>query len=180
MSRTVLSPLEILHEIDRDCRQTVPDDKATTPAQNFLSTSAGAQGFLIKGSDIVEILRLDSRSRISTIPGAQAWHRGLMSVRGQLVNIIDLQAYLAEKTTETGHKARIIIVRRKQFMSGLLVSHIDGLVKAEDAHSQGKITLPTARQDLHGERVEAHGKLSFILDLDQLFADPRFSQATAD
>lgn len=182
MSKALLHPLEVLYDIQQKClQQAGPEMNQATRQDYLLSFFVPPHKLLMSNEGIVEILRIDSKTRISHIPTNKPWHRGLMSVQGQLVNIIDLQSYLMEKTTEIDNKTRIIIVRRGVFMSGLLVPEIGGLIPQQNVEKTARaMSVPGSSRVLSTDICNIAGKPAILLNMEQLFADPQFTQASAN
>ena len=181
MSRQHKHPLFVLAEIDQFYRQQAQHEP-TSPSQETLGLGLliNQKPFIISTANIIEIARIDKKRRIAPIPASRAWHLGLMSVRGQLVNIIDLSAYLMEKKTEIRQKTRIVMIRREQFQTGFMVDDVTGLLRADKdkPESTGNTRLPGKLAFACRRTLLLDGTEWSELDLSRLYADPEFARVT--
>ena len=179
MSSRHKHPLFVLAEIDQLYRsRNTNDEPQETAGVRGLGVLISQKHFIFNSQNIVEISRIDKNRKISPIPSSLRWHKGLMSVRGQLVNIIDLSAYLMDKTTEINTKTRIIIVDRGDFHTGFLVNEVLGLLKTDTKEKTSTIDtiLPGKLANACRRSLLIDNTVWTELDLDQLYSDPEFSR----
>jgi twitching motility protein PilI len=74
--------------------------------------------------DVSEILPPPPLIRI---PGVKFWVKGLANVRGSLMPVLDMKAFLYGQSTVIGKDSRILIVNKKGVTAGLLVEEVHGL-----------------------------------------------------
>ncbi|MDH5543970.1 MAG: chemotaxis protein CheW [Gammaproteobacteria bacterium] len=179
MAGPILNPLQLLKEIDLRCRRFL---KQTTTGQarqaSLLAIHVGDYNLCIESRFIEEILSFSRQTRLSAIPNAKPWHKGLTSIRGQLLNVIDLKTYLLEKTTEISPGTRLILIRTGDFRSGIIVDSAQGLFPATETSQNGNIALSPTLKDICRATMTIEGQLWMQLDIERLFSDPYFVQAT--
>jgi len=84
----------------------------------------GRQDFLVRREETREVL-IPSGS-LTRVPGAQGWVRGLANIRGQLLPVMDLKAFLGAGPTASGRSTRILVAGVGEFPVGLLVDEVYG------------------------------------------------------
>ncbi len=73
--------------------------------------------YLVAREEAREVLGVPAP--LTRVPGAKSWILGLANVRGQLLPIIDLRAYLGAGATPASRTARIIVVNHRDIPAGL-------------------------------------------------------------
>lgn len=140
------TPFQILQDIDQRCRR------------NALGLPTGARveedwvgiGFQLKGqrlvakmSDVAEIISPPATIRV---PGVKNWVKGLANVRGMLMPILDMGAFLQSEAKIKRNQARILVINKDSLVAGLQVEEVFGLrrfkpgMRSESAH-EGMGTL---------------------------------------
>jgi twitching motility protein PilI len=66
------------------------------------------------------------------VPGVKSWVKGLANIRGALMPILDLKAYLQNGETQISKKNRILIINKSGVLAGLLVEEVFGLRKFKE------------------------------------------------
>ncbi len=101
-----LTAFELLLDIDRRCRLLVADQ----PPQDTRLQHWSGIGFRIAGQwfvapmgEIAEVLR---EPRSSRVPGVQPWVRGVANLRGRLLPVMDLSAFLGLGPAAAGKQRR--------------------------------------------------------------------------
>lgn len=75
--------------------------------------------------DIREILFYPEQ--LSKIPGVKPWIKGLTSIRGILLPVIDLKACLGKKSIDIDKNTRMMKVHQNDIFAGLLVDEVLGI-----------------------------------------------------
>lgn len=110
----------------------------------------GAETFLVARDETREVMGVPTF--LTRVPGARAWIRGLANVRGQLLPVVDLRAFLGGGTAPIGRNARILVVNNRDVPAGLLVDEVLGFRRFTDAEftSQPPATLLNCDRFLAG------------------------------
>jgi purine-binding chemotaxis protein CheW len=95
----------------------------------WMTFSVRGEPYALPLAELREVIRVE---RITPIPRAPAHARGLTSVRGRLVPVIDAAIALGGAPCPTGGAARILIVHHDHRPLGILVEEVAGLVVASD------------------------------------------------
>jgi twitching motility protein PilI len=125
-----------------------------------VGSSADGPAFLLDLTQAGEIVTLPE---VTPVPLTQPWYLGLANLRGNLVGIVDLAAYLELGTTAPGPDTRIItLAPTLKFNCALVVGRVHGLRQAADMQAAGD------------HLVDAAGKAWTPFDLAALVREPRF------
>jgi twitching motility protein PilI len=60
------------------------------------------------------------------VPGAKSWIRGLSNVRGQLMPVIDVRAFLGSGATSVTRATRVLVANHREIPAGLVVDEVMG------------------------------------------------------
>ena len=88
-------PYELLRELDRRARaaaQGKPDAAASGAEWVGIAFRLGGEAFLLAREETREVMGYPAA--VTRVPGAKNWIRGLSNVRGQLLPVIDVRAFL--------------------------------------------------------------------------------------
>ncbi|HEX6570895.1 MAG TPA: chemotaxis protein CheW [Steroidobacteraceae bacterium] len=120
-------PFELLREIDRRARaaaQGQPESVATGAEWVGIAFRLGGEAFLLAREETREVLAYPPA--VTRVPGARSWIRGLSNVRGQLLPVVDLRAFLGAGTTAVSRTSRILVANHREIPAGLLVDEVMG------------------------------------------------------
>jgi len=141
---------------------------ATAPrVARFVQFAVDATRYAVSEAFVTE---LDRVPRITMIPRAPDWLRGVTNLRGDVLSVVDLRAFLGLDPTSP-HTGRMLVVRLldEEISVGLLVDAVDQIVTLElDAVRppasplEGPLAPFLAGMCVAGEQVVA------VLDLERL------------
>ncbi|VAW89757.1 type IV pili signal transduction protein PilI [hydrothermal vent metagenome] len=127
-------------------------------------------------SGLSEVCEVASCPPVSLLLGVKPWVRGVANVRGNLITVIDLAAFLDLRAPTTNKNSRILIVNQTGLMAGLLVDEIHGLrhldetTKIENPVPSEAKLAPYIAAGFVGSEQEEHLVLSLLgLVQSQLF-----------
>ena len=121
------SPFAVLQEYDQRCRANalgLPVGEIVEDDWVGIGFSLNGKQLVAKMDDVTEILPPPETIRV---PGVQAWVKGLANIRGTLLPILDMGAYLSGVFTRPGKDRRILIINKNNIMAGLLVEEVFGM-----------------------------------------------------
>jgi len=90
-------------------------------------------GETLCGIPIHDVQEINPVSRITAVPQAPEYIRGMINLRGQIVTILDAGEKLGLGKTEKSRENRIVIVKGKEEPVGLLVSAMGDVVTTQRA-----------------------------------------------
>lgn len=74
-----------------------------------------------------EISEIAPCPNFSLLPGVKPWARGVANIRGNLITVIDLAAFLGLRSPSANNKGRVLVINQPGLMAGILVDEIHGL-----------------------------------------------------
>ncbi len=78
-------------------------------------------------SPLAEVSEIAPCPQISLLPGVKPWVRGVANVRGSLITVIDLAAYLGLRPPQVHQNCRVLVINQPGLMAGVLVDEVHGL-----------------------------------------------------
>lgn len=120
-------PFELLLELERlaraasAARETGADSATEWVGIGF---RLGKEQFVTERADIREVLPVPDP--ITRLPGAKFWMRGIANVRGQLLTVVDLKAFLGAGGSAPDRRSRILVVASREVPTGLIVDEVVG------------------------------------------------------
>ena len=134
-------PFELLRELERLARIALTGQGRDAAAEREwvgVAFRMSSENFLAARDETREVLSLPPV--VTRVPGAKPWVRGLANVRGQLLPVIDLRAFLGGGVTHVGRSARVLVANHREVPAGLLVDEVQGFRRFAD--NEFSATLP--------------------------------------
>lgn len=114
---------EVLRE--RATRLSRPAEEAPTDLTRVIVFRLGEE---LYGMEVVHVVEIFRPERITIIPGAPQYIRGVTNLRGKIVTVIDLKSLLiGEQVEDAINHARIIVTATARDSAGLLVDAVTGI-----------------------------------------------------
>jgi len=123
----------------------------------------------VYGIDLLKIQEVNKFLALTPVPGASAYVRGILNLRGRIVTVIDLGYKLGLPETRVNRKGRNIIIRSAGEHIGLLVEQISEVVRV----NVDEIEVPPANMNgiqgdfFHGV-IKTDNLLIGILDIEKV------------
>lgn len=139
----------------------------------------GESRYAIPIANVLEIQRVPS---ITALPNVPDWIQGVCNLRGEIISIVDLRAFLSMEAQDFGPSRRIIVTKSlvQDVTTGLVV---DAVIGMRNLPSSG-VRQPTSAIDdpispyLRGVS-EYDQQLIAVIDLERLFASDAMRQFEA-
>lgn len=180
MDATSASAIEILQQIE--ARSQRRGSEATVD-QELISVWAGL-AFKVAGirvlapmDEVTEIINLPPR--LTRVPGAKSWVKGIANIRGNLLPIIDLQAFLGGKPVVTNRRSRVLVINRDEVTTGLLVGDVQGMRHFHENESVSSVRVEGAISRFLQAAYENQDGIWPVLSMDSLVSDESFRMAAA-
>jgi twitching motility protein PilI len=140
-------PYELLLAIEERARATAAkrEGKSAQGGGEWVGVGfrLGEERFVADRGDVKEVLSLpDSMTRV---PGAKAWLRGVANVRGQLITVVDLKAFLGGGISMTDRRSRVLVVSSRDVPTGLLVDEVLGFRRFNATDYRREVDAPAIR-----------------------------------
>jgi twitching motility protein PilI len=119
-------PFALLREMEQRAWRMAGEHGETPSVRDWVGIGfrLGQERFLAPRDEVREIVACPAT--LARVPGAKSWIPGLISIRGQLLTVIDLAAYLGGGATRIGRDSRILVINHRELAAGLLVDEILG------------------------------------------------------
>ncbi|MBI3621994.1 MAG: purine-binding chemotaxis protein CheW [Nitrospirae bacterium] len=147
-----------------------PDEAAAPSSAQWLVCRVAQEHYLIDVSTIKEIIR---PPELTTVPRSPAWLKGICSLRGVVVAVIDLGRRLGMTDRAPTPKNRVVVLATAKGLGGLLVDSVQGLIDLETHQIDPPPPLLAAphRELLRGI-VHRNGRTFALLDVSRIVAFP--------
>ena len=174
-------PFELLRELDRRARiaaQGQPEAVAAGAEWVGIAFRLGGEAFLIAREETREVLAYPAA--VTRVPGARAWIRGLANVRGQLLPVIDLRAFLGAGVTTVSRSSRVLVANHREVPAGLVVDEVMGFRRFYDSEFSSDLppTLLRCERYLAGA-FRRGAEVWPVFSVRALLESPQFMQAAA-
>jgi twitching motility protein PilI len=174
-------PYELLRELDRRARaaaQGQPESVASGPEWVGVAFRLGGEAFLLAREETREVLAYPAA--VSRVPGARAWIRGLSNVRGQLLPVIDLRAFLGAGATSITRTSRVLVANHREIPAGLVVDEVMGFRRFYESEFAADLppTLLRCERYLAGA-FKRGAEVWPVFSVRTLLESPQFMQAAA-
>ena len=177
---TTVDPLQLLREIERRSQAAargLPMQEESRDYWRGVGFVLGGQALLAPLEQVDEILTVPALTRV---PLAKPWVLGIANVRGNLLPVMDLGAFLGLGATARDEATRVLAVREGEFFSGLLVSAVSGLQQIDSAERQeGLPEVAPALQEFLSGAFRVDDGLRPVFDFTRLATHAGFIQAAA-
>jgi twitching motility protein PilI len=126
-------PFALLREMERRAWAVAGEDGAAPGAREWVGIGfrLGNERFVAPRDEVREITACPTS--LARVPGAKGWVAGLTSIRGQLLTVIDLKAYLGGGITRLGRDSRVLVINHRELGAGLLVDEVLGFRRFAEA-----------------------------------------------
>jgi twitching motility protein PilI len=175
-------PMELLAELERRGRAaTASPGVPAAYGQEWVGVALRLAGelYLIARDEVREVLTVPAP--LTRVPGAPRWIRGIASVRGQILPIIDLRDFLGGGASPEGRNTRIVVAASREVPAGLIVDEVQGFRRFTETDFSADLpaTAISGAQFLAGSFPQT-GQSVPVLSLRKLLEDPQFLGASAD
>jgi twitching motility protein PilI len=174
-------PFELLREIDRRARaaaQGQPEAVASGAEWVGIAFRLGGEAFLLAREETREVLAYPST--VTRVPGARSWIRGLSNVRGQLLPVIDLRAFLGAGQSTVARSSRVLVANHREIPAGLVVDEVLGFRRFYESEFSADLppTLLRCERYLAGS-FRRSTEVWPVFSVRTLLESPQFMQAAA-
>ncbi|MDD7804381.1 MAG: chemotaxis protein CheW [Endozoicomonas sp. (ex Botrylloides leachii)] len=133
-------PFEQLAALEKRAKRTAcffPEQEAIKTFWNGVKFQLNDQSFVIDSREVSEIIPLPS---IVPLPDVQPWITGIANLRGRIIPIIDLGAFLGRKMPSKSTQRRVMLVEQVTMTFGAIVDEVQGMIQF--SHSSGEDDIP--------------------------------------
>ncbi len=171
----VSKPYALLQDIEKRSRTKalgLPQQVEVRRTWSGVGFRLGKVNLLTKLDEVDEILVSPEMTRV---PSALSWVKGIANIRGMLLPIMDLKDFIDGIAIQSGRKTRIILIRKGELVSGLMVDEVFGMRHffEEERTEAVPDVSDSLKKYLHGafRKGDMHWG---VFNMDNLAADPSF------
>src|SRR5215471_1041711 len=142
-------------------------------SNNLLSFEVGEELYAVPNAKVREIL--GGLPKVARVPNAPPFLKGLMSLRGQVMPLVDLRVSfgLTTKKETEGRTAVVLVTEVVNTVVGLLVDNVVNVVTVNDGDVQ--LPPPNFNAKVRVEYVtglaKSDDRLLVVIDLDSILTD---------
>jgi twitching motility protein PilI len=174
-------PFALLVELEQRAKAVIAARAGSeTTSEEWIGVAfrIGAQTFVASRADVREVL--PAPEHVTRVPGAKTWLRGITNVRGQLLTVVDLKAFLGAGTTSTDRRARMLFLASREVPSAVLVDEVLGFRRFNDEDFLAESPDAEIRCERYLAGAYRRGNETFpLFDLKRLLNDASFLNAGA-
>jgi twitching motility protein PilI len=170
-----MAPFELLHNIANRCRAHAADLPSQIEAVEYWR----GVGFVLAGkryvapmSDVSEIL---TAPKLTPVPGVKHWVQGVANVRGRLIPVMDLAAFLGGRMTSQRAR-RTLIIEKGDVLNGLVVDAVLGMqyFSVESKNASSNMDIPEAAKPFITGSYARDGENWPVFSFDALVEDQHY------
>lgn len=138
----------------------------------------GQERYLIRREEVREVMMLPGE--ITRVPGARSWIAGLANLRGQLLPVIDLRAYLGAGSSRGARAGRVLVANNTELPFGVIVDEVFGFRRFPEAAYTAQNPDTQIHCDAYLAGACEHDQEAWpVFSLAKLAAAEAFQQAAA-
>lgn len=127
---------------------------------------------------LAQVTEVSAVPPITRVPGARSWMRGIANLRGTVLSVADLGAYLGLRHGTDGAHARVLVFEGENWFSGILVDEVLGMRSFYDGDHVGDVDhVDTELEPYLSDAYKAEGFLWRVFEPSRLLADNKFLAA---
>jgi purine-binding chemotaxis protein CheW len=177
---------ELMATIDEEVEEAFgPGAMADLASAKPVEASGEEQHIIFTLSDteytvsITNILEIGRPMDITPVPNTPDWVLGIANLRGNIISIVDLQAFLGMERKSYGQASRMLVAQARQadVTTGLIVDRVSGIhyLSADRIGAPAGSIEDQVAPYLRGI-YEHDGHLLVVLDFDRLLLSPEMRQ----
>lgn len=174
-------PFELLLEIERRAREAISSGQGRDEAaEEWIGVAfrLGSERFVTARAGVREVL--PAPEHVTRVPGAKPWLRGIANVRGQLLTIVDLKAFLGAGPAHADRKARMLLLASREVPTAVIVDEVLGFRRFTTTDFSEIAPVTDIRCDHYVTgNWRREGESYPLFDMSRLIEDPSFLNAGA-
>ena len=150
---------------------SLSNDVGSAPAtgadiEQFVTFSAGNNHY---GVDIMAVREIRSWQPATQLAGRLPVSRGVLDIRGHVVEVLDLAALLGGRPTDADRGSVVLVLSRSDRTLGLLVDSVSDIIQVESTRVMPLPLSADVTSDAHVLGMVNHEeRLIALLDVDEL------------
>lgn len=174
-------PFDLLREMERRSREALLSSRvAGGESEEWVGIGCllADERFLVPRAEVREVMMMPAS--LTRVPGAKEWVAGLANLRGQILTVVDLRAFLGAGTSKGMRAARVLVVDNPDMPVGVIVDEVFGFRRfgAADFSADAPETRLRCERYLAGTYVKGSDTWP-VLSLAKLMEAREFQKAAA-
>lgn len=150
-------------------RGVTETEEARSEALECVTFVIGGESYAFETALAAEVIRIPKLVRLPKVPEII---RGVFNLRGDITAAVDIRRILGLSAPELTPAARIIVVKAKRFMTGLIVEGVRGVEPLPmDRFEPATRSLGGQREFIRGQFALESGML-MLLDIGKILESP--------
>lgn len=128
---------------------------------------------------MANVLEIQRPPRVTPIPNVPPWVLGVANLRGDILSVVDLRAFLGLEPMDYELSGRIMVVRSsdQELTTGLIVDRVNGLLSLSRSQIQSPNSLAQDRITRYVRGIHRNqDRNQLVLDLDELMLSSEMRQ----
>lgn len=124
------------------------------------------------GVRIEQVQEIGTVGSITRVPGASSYVRGVMNLRGKIINIIDMKEKLGFKPISNDKlgSARILVAQIENRLIGVLVDEVDQVLEISNNELETSAKVVPVDAKYFGGIAKHGDRLIVLLELEEIFS----------
>lgn len=122
-------PFDLLVQLDgrsRDHAATLPIDEEVREEWSGIGFQLEGNHYISRMEEVHEVLPFSDLS-LSRVPWVKSWIMGIANVRGNLLPVMDLRAFLTGAISPINRRSRVLVISDQNSRTGILVDDVYGI-----------------------------------------------------
>lgn len=170
-----LALLDDIEQRSLEAARRLPESSVEKDTWDGLVFSVAGVRVVAAMNEVSEMLAYPDK--ITRVPGSKPWVLGLANVRGSLLPVIDLQVYFGGKALVPSKATRILVLRLRGLVTGLLVPSVQGMRHFPLRDHVANARMKGALGAYVYEAFNIEGQVWPVFSMSALAADPNFRSA---
>ena len=131
---------ELIESIDHEVREVYHHEALSTSRQSSLAYMKTVERYVtfaiaesLYAVSVTSVLEISRVPRITPIPNVPPWIPGVINLRGEIISVIDLRAFLGIDETYQADSRRLLVVKTpgEEITTSLVVDQVRGFVRLD-------------------------------------------------
>lgn len=138
----------------------------------FISFSLGEHLYCLSLKYVKEFAKM-SKLNITQIPYTPDFYKGIVNIRGEFINIIDIKPFLGiNSDSQENQKSKIIVINSSELNLGIIVDEVFNMINISAQQIQAENSLKFEKNKfILSELVLENNKIISIINIDKLLKD---------
>jgi twitching motility protein PilI len=176
-ARDILGLLAELESRSRETAIGLPTTEVRKELWQGLSFVVAGVRVVSAMNEVSEMFRFPEQ--ITRVAGASPWMLGVANIRGNLMPVLDLQAYLGGKPVVPGKTTRVLVINQRGVQTGLVVTSVLGMRHFEEQQRVSNARVEGAIGAYVYDAFDINGEIWPVFSMLALSVDPGFRSAAA-